>query len=483
MTCLRRPQGTPRLGQCDLAVLSAMASLSLLVGCSGKSDGDSSGPTEYHTTEPYTEAQLDELIVERTVDVGTADILWTGSNDNQFSALIAADNGAGQVMLAQGHDLYVLDALPRYDGDPMTEAIAEIVSDDVVTLSNRGDVEDQFADLDGDGANDLVIDVSPVGMTVFYGPFVGEIAASDYDAVFFSQPEDGDTLGFFSQSDTTVGALEEGGPTSIAVVGWDDSKNIGMGEAHLLTAHPEPEQWIRDVSTATLLNDECKDMETTFHGGGHCTIGEPEIYYVGDSNGDGFTEVAWSAPRLKLVYVFEGPLEGTMLADDDATLLQGGYAERMDFLGGDFDGDGTSDVAVQDATGGGVRIYLAPYGSAPSATIDGLVTDFGLIEYTMLNGPGDVDGDGSADLAALCSYAGAALFLGPFVGATDIRDAQFIFSYDREELTDPNYSIPPKHLGDVNGDGVSDFFVKGGDYTTEFSYLGIFYGGSSWGPR
>jgi hypothetical protein len=77
---------------------------------------------------------------------------------------------------------------------------------------------------------------------------------------------------------------------------------------------------------------------------------------------------------------------------------------------------------------------------------------------------------------------GPTLFFGPLSGVVDVRDSDLIFTYAREELDEYDRPSPPKDLGDLDGDGLDDFQVHGSDYSTEFSYLGIFYGRSVWGP-
>jgi hypothetical protein len=243
----------------------------LALSCSGKSPAEDSGFT---SSEDF-DAWVDDLVAERTVDVGGANVIWSGSKDHQFSELVTSPGGEGQVILEQYPDFYVLDELPLVDCDPIAAASGTIRGDVSVTQPyDRYGLQDQLGDLDGDGAMDFVFDTDPLGMTLFFGRFSGDISALEPDALFYDRPpKDPNDEVSFTQLEIAVGELEAGGPKSIAVVGWD-SRGDSAGVAHLLTEAPQATQWVQDAATATLLETECHEEETRA-GDTYCEVKTP----------------------------------------------------------------------------------------------------------------------------------------------------------------------------------------------------------------
>jgi hypothetical protein len=287
--------GSNGLWNVQMKPLPLLWTILWVFGCSGK---ESSVDTGFTSNEQFN-AWQDQIIAEHTIDVGTADVKWEGSKEQAFDELIVGSGGVGQAILRNDDDFYVLDALPLYDCDPLLLATSRILHDDTTRPSSSlDDRADQIGDLDDDGHEDFVFDTYPLGMTLFYGPFAGDILVSEYDAVFYDQPPDGEEdVSLFHQTGSAVGMLEDGGPFSVAVAGSQDGQ--GPGEAYLLTEIPSGESWIRDVATVTFLDDECRtDGSTTYGGEGPCWVGYPEIAYVGDTPGRSRVFVRGSIRRI-----------------------------------------------------------------------------------------------------------------------------------------------------------------------------------------
>jgi hypothetical protein len=135
----------------------------------------------------------------------------------------------------------------------------------------------------------------------------------------------------------------------------------------------------------------------------------------GDVDGDGFDDVLVGASGGEsggVARLYRGGPAGVQ----DATSLRlaptpatPGFAFGDDVAGvGDLDGDGRADFAVGAARQGPGRVYLYGLGAAPTdqprATLDGPDGDFGHFGVAVI-GHGDLDGDGSSQLAIGASCA------------------------------------------------------------------------------
>ncbi len=292
------------------------------------------------------------------------------------------------------------------------------------------DDQDQFGravaapgDLDGDGTNDLavgapldddgntnqgslwVLFLNPDGtvkdhqkISATEGGFTGQLNVRDE----------------FSTALTRLGDLDGDGTTELAAgARWDDDGGMDRGAVWVLFLNP-------DGTVKT--HQKISNTEGGFSGilrnldQFGAAVGAP-----GDLNGDGIPDLAVGAPRAKTIWLLWLNRDGTVQADlaipdlaPEPIVFQGAALTRL----GDLDGDGTPDLAVgapRDDDGGAGRgtvwiLFLRPDGTVKahrkiSNTEGGLTGDLtgnpDLVASLGLSaaGVGDLDGDGTPDLA------------------------------------------------------------------------------------
>jgi len=189
---------------------------------------------------------------------------------------------------------------------------------------------------------------------------------------------------------------------------------------------------------------------------------------VGDVNGDGIDDFAFDNPVANQLEVYFGTAEASFSRPADQTLPVPAFAG---VAGGDFNGDGTADIAALPCcTPGNARIEIFFGGPSFDATADqrlpipasvggGDLDGDGLANVTLgaLASPGDVNGDGAAELVHGSSFLGVsthALLYAPAQG-TAPRTA-FRAPNERASLG-PREFFRPTALADVTGDGTPDF--------------------------
>ena len=212
---------------------------------------------------------------------------------------------------------------------------------------------------------------------------------------------------------------------------------------------------------------------------------EPEILRVGDIDGDGLSDVVYTANTTPFWHTYAtlraqlGPLGGDTHPAGDEVLWEG-----MDFLKaaaiGDADGDGLDDVAFMTGYNEDwvydrecprhSSIYLSP-GDASNRSeetaIPWVVNGYRRFEADEDSDPcfgiqraelGDVDGDGKADLLAQGPRS-MELFLGPPDGARDLRWSDWDL---RGTCIDGER---PAWLADLDADGDSELMATVGGYS------------------
>lgn len=160
-----------------------------------------------------------------------------------------------------------------------------------------------------------------------------------------------------------------------------------------------------------------------------------------------------------------------------------GYAVE---LPGDLDGNGVEDIAIGASTNNDVgasagAVYL--WHSAPTGSVDASTADVRLTGVTAaddagfaLTGPGDLNGDGLADLVVSAPQEGGGglvyVLYGPVVDDDSLANADI--TWTGEEATGAaGEALAP--AGDQNGDGLADLLVSDPDASGAALTVGAAY--------
>ena len=278
-------------------------------------------------------------------------------------------------------------------------------------------------DFNGDGFGDAAFGAPGVDHAgvdagaayIFFGPLGAagsSMSAEDADVVIVGAgPRD-----YLGWTLSTAGDLDLDGYDDL-VVGAPSGTTSGLPEGYalLILGGPAMDALITaDEADAVLRGSTAGDQ-----------FGFSAIN-VGDMDGDGFNELAVGAPSndyngndAGAVYVFPGPITGTLFADEaDATIYGASNAARAGWSlasVGDFDGDTVVDIAIgspRDRRGGydagavsivhgNVEISLdIDLGTASGVDVTNFLGDMGTRFGHAVVSPGDMSGDGTGDFVA-----------------------------------------------------------------------------------
>ncbi|MCK6526167.1 integrin alpha [Myxococcota bacterium] len=261
-------------------------------------------------------------------------------------------------------------------------------------------------DLDGDGTDDLVVGAPGAGAGAAYvflgGAWGGISDDSQADVALLGSPSDGAGVG----GAVAVVPDVDGDGVADLLVG---SPGYGAGDGRVaLFLGRSAASW-----SLTLMEDANTVFVTT---GEHEELGA-QVGGLGDVDGDGRGEIWMGAPGAVSgsgrVSVFRGAAGGFGALRDSADAEVSfvgipGSAASVLVVAGDLDGDGTSDAAVGapggDVAPGGVFVVPGPLHALAGEVLLGTGAVAFVGEHAgdrvgeRLAAPGDLSGDGRADL-------------------------------------------------------------------------------------
>jgi hypothetical protein len=204
------------------------------------------------------------------------------------------------------------------------------------------------------------------------------------------------------------------------------------------------------------------------HGGPNHDRPVVAVAGLGDVNGDGLADIGVTINNStgNSGVVFFGDPAGTL--DVSAALATSGI---LSIAGGDVNGDGLADVVVTGSEPGTVQLYLGNFDTSKIAgqpiTYNGPDERFGNTLVVR-----DVDGDGFADIVISDDARTVGALGGVYVFPGGVTPSQT--SSGKLVSASPNQSLwSVSSPGDVNGDGIADLVIdEYGDPHTVLVYAG-----------
>jgi len=400
---------------------------------------------------------------------GYADIAMMQPTDTLYSP-----NGAGAVHIFSGSNVLSPTAVSMAD--------YRVLSANAIEFSQVS----WLSDLDGDGMDELSISVptasglAPMGGQVYlFSSMTLSAATDDLSVEAADWSLSGTSPGTFLGSQVSTWT-DRDGTGAVELVG--SSADVGGGRIWL---------WSTDTTGVMAVNDATFSVEEEVIGSGMGT----DMVEVGDLDGDGYSELAVSAPYQDagVVYLLKAPTDDSV--EVWATLLGGSTGDDagVSLSAGDLDGDGISDLVIgamsEETQAGRVHVVAGSAINSGIYEIEGLetvsyggATVYGNAGTSVASGH-DVNGDGLDDIVvggpgdanSIDDGGSTWLVISGRTGERALADADGTFV----GVSDQDWAGSSVDMGDINGDGLSDliFGVPGEDST--FGNEGAVYIGLS----
>ncbi|MCS3711278.1 FG-GAP-like repeat-containing protein [Salinibacter ruber] len=290
-----------------------------------------------------------------------------------------------------------------------------------------------IGDLDGDGRHDFYTFEDATGTRyVSYGPSdLSEGLSFDTEI-----PYDEDVVG-------AAGFLPEGGLGDVTGDGRPDA-GLGLSDSAEET-----------VGRRFFSVDSNRDPQTTVD------VSYPEGHFfdrilsareIGDFNGDGTEDFALVRFDLGQIEVFYG---GSSISQTPDLTIESPIDESyLSITSGDFNGDGTSDIAAGYNAGSQIEIFLGGEGADGQVDHTISASDLEISGLYDVHVIGDVNDNGADDLIA-SNFSGPDSLAVFFGGETLPSTPSATIQYDGFSSAGETLAAP----GDINGDGIDDFVV------------------------
>ena len=395
-----------------------------------------------------------------TADLGVGDISGAGdvNGDGNDDLLISAMHNAvpGTVWVIYGPMSGTTDL------DTVGTAITgEAANDDANTIAGPGDVN-------GDGFDDILI-----------GAAGNDEGGDNAGAVYLVLGPVGPTGLNLSDADAKIVGVGDFTDLGAAIAGAGDVNGDGLADIIIGSRSDDaasPEAGAAYVFLGPISGAlGTGDADATILGEASLDAAGDTVAGVGDLNGDGFGDVAVTAPRNGatttangdadgFVYVVEGPISGTMSLADAAAKLHGEdpYVFLSTQMGdaGDLNGDGVDDLMIglgnTAVTGSGDGVTYVEFGPVEGAK-ELSQADVRLVGETgqdfaglAASGVGDTNGDGVNDIVIGAPY-NTVLVPATGLGSPTTAGAVYLFLGSGSDTTPPTVTGSPDRSPNGNG--------------------------------